>query len=83
MPFDHVANTLIWRGGHETLQIEPWGADSLRVRATHAGMVCELPGALLAPAQVEAQIVIGPEPELKPLCDLRVVHKSMALLFVR
>ena len=34
MPFDREPNALIWRGRHETLRIEPWGADSLRVRAT-------------------------------------------------
>jgi len=61
-PFTHQPNALIWRGGHETVRIEPWGADSLRVRATHAGEIREdLPGALLAPAPVEAEITVGAE----------------------
>lgn len=39
-----------WRGGHETVRIEPWGADSLRVRGTIGQQIIDdLPGALLAP----------------------------------
>ncbi len=41
-----------WRGGQETVRIEPWGPDSLRVRGTVGQAVRDgLPGALLpAPA---------------------------------
>ncbi|HZC39860.1 MAG TPA: glycoside hydrolase family 31 protein [Streptosporangiaceae bacterium] len=40
---------LEWRGGHETLRIEPWGADSVRVRGTLWGEISgDLPGALAA-----------------------------------
>lgn len=35
-----------WRGGSEVLRVEPWGADSVRVRAGH-GLRDDLPGALL------------------------------------
>jgi alpha-D-xyloside xylohydrolase len=39
---------LRWRGGHETVLIEPWGTDSLRVRGTVGGDIADgLPGALL------------------------------------
>jgi alpha-D-xyloside xylohydrolase len=39
---------LDWRGGHETVRIEPWGADSLRVRGTvWQAIRDDLPGALL------------------------------------
>ena len=39
---------LEWRGGHETVRIEPWGRDSLRVRGTLGqGIRDDLPGALL------------------------------------
>ena len=37
-----------WRGRYETVRIEPWGADSLRVRGTIEGEIRDgLPGALL------------------------------------
>ena len=32
--FTHDDRALEWRGGHETVRIEPWGPDSLRVRGT-------------------------------------------------
>jgi alpha-D-xyloside xylohydrolase len=39
-----------WRGRHETVRIEPWGADSLRVRGTLWQEIGDdLPGALLPP----------------------------------
>jgi alpha-D-xyloside xylohydrolase len=53
-------SSLIWEQHHETLQIEPWGLDSLRVRATAgAGVLDDLPGALLDPLPTEAQIQVG------------------------
>lgn len=62
IPFEREPNALLWRGGHETVRIEPWGADSLRVRATHDAEICDdLPGALLPPAPVQAEITVGPE----------------------
>jgi len=48
---------LIWERDHETVQVEPWGQDSLRVRATMGLEVQgDLPGALLEPAATEAQV---------------------------
>ena len=32
--FSEDGAALEWRGGHETVRIEPWGPDSLRVRGT-------------------------------------------------
>ena len=66
MPFDREANAaqqrLIWRDRHEIVRIEPWGADSLRVRVTHAPEIRDdLPGALQPPAPVEADSTVGPE----------------------
>jgi alpha-D-xyloside xylohydrolase len=51
-----------WRGGQETVRIEPWGPDSLRVRGTVWQAVRDgLPGALLpAPAAVSAWAEITP-----------------------
>jgi alpha-D-xyloside xylohydrolase len=53
---------LIWECDHETVQIEPWGRDSLRVRATMGTEIRDdLPGALLEPPAAEAQIEIDEE----------------------
>jgi alpha-D-xyloside xylohydrolase len=67
--FDQVGATVQWRGGHETVRIEPWGADSLRVRGTLWPEVRDdLPGALLAPPAAD-----GARSEITP--DLaRVVN---------
>lgn len=43
---------LVWRGGGETLVVEPWGADSVRVRATVMGEVVDADWALLPPDPV-------------------------------
>ncbi len=52
-----------WRGGQETVRIEPWGPDSLRVRGTVWQAVRDgLPGALLpAPPAVNARAEITPD----------------------
>jgi alpha-D-xyloside xylohydrolase len=52
-------NQIQWERDHEIVQIEPWGYDSLRVRATlnteiHDGLV----SALLPPIQTDANITI-------------------------
>ena len=55
-------NSLIWTLHHETVRIEPWGRDSLRVRATvSAGIRDDLLSVLLPPAETDAQITIGAE----------------------
>ena len=52
-------NSLIWRKGREIVQIEPWGKDSLRVRAAVAPEIRDgLPGALLEPQSTDVQIEI-------------------------
>jgi alpha-D-xyloside xylohydrolase len=40
---------LHWRRGGEILQLEPWGPDGVRVRATNLRAFPDLPGALLEP----------------------------------
>ena len=46
--FARDGTALDWRGGHETVRIEPWGADSLRVRGTvWQAIRDDLPSALL------------------------------------
>jgi alpha-D-xyloside xylohydrolase len=60
--FRQEENSLTWEQYHETVRIEPWGPDSLRVRATVAAEVLEdLPGGLLDPISAKAQIEIGEE----------------------
>lgn len=41
---------------HEILRIEPWGADSLRVRAAQHTILDGIPGALLPPKPVEVTV---------------------------
>ena len=52
-----------WRGGQETVRIEPWGPDSIRVRGTVWQAVRDgLPGALLpAPPAVNPRAEITPD----------------------
>ncbi|MGC8780385.1 MAG: glycoside hydrolase family 31 protein [Anaerolineae bacterium] len=58
--FHHQDAALIWMREHEILRIEPWGRDSLRVRATVGPAIRDdLPGALLPAAAVEPEIAIG------------------------
>jgi alpha-D-xyloside xylohydrolase len=58
--FRHQDNALIWEGNHEIVQIEPWGPDSLRVRATMGPAIRDdLPGALLSPPPTDAQVTIA------------------------
>jgi alpha-D-xyloside xylohydrolase len=58
--FRQYGNCLIWELGHQTVQIEPWGHASLRVRATeNPDIRDDLPHALLAPIATTAQIEIG------------------------
>ena len=55
-------NALIWEQNNETVRIEPWGQDSIRVRATiGAGIRDDLPGALLEPLPTEAHIEMDTE----------------------
>jgi len=56
----HHHHTLLWEREHEKLYIEPWGRDSLRVRATkNAALIDNGVNVLLPPAQANAQITIG------------------------
>ncbi|MCX7841394.1 MAG: family 31 glucosidase, partial [Anaerolineae bacterium] len=58
--FHQQDGKLVWEQNHEKVQIEPWGRDSLRVRATmNAAMRDDLPSALLEPPVTESYIEIG------------------------
>ena len=58
---DDGGSVLEWTGRQEVLRIEPWGANSLRVRSKVGGTILEgLPGALLDSAdQASAEIEIS------------------------
>jgi alpha-D-xyloside xylohydrolase len=58
--FRQDGNALVWELNHETVRIEPWGHNSLRVRTTvESDILDDLPGALLAPVATQPQIRIG------------------------
>ncbi|GAA1539055.1 glycoside hydrolase family 31 protein [Dactylosporangium maewongense] len=55
-----MTTALTWRHGHDVLVAEPWGADSVRVRAGRHRIADDRPGALLdRPADPGASIVDG------------------------
>lgn len=61
--FHREGQRLVWKLGHDTLQIEPWGRDSLRLRATTGPAIRDdlAPGTdvLLEPARTRAMVDIG------------------------
>jgi alpha-D-xyloside xylohydrolase len=58
--FRQQGRALVWERDHETLQIEPWVRDSLRVRATPNPTISEgLVSALMPPIPSESRITIG------------------------
>ena len=57
--FSQVGNRLIWHFDAETLWIEAWGNNSLRVRCTRQAQMDESPWALLEPVGAPADIAIG------------------------
>jgi len=48
-PFHQEGNALVWGMNHETLRIEPWGKDCLRVRSTREAELQDTAWALLTP----------------------------------
>ena len=62
--FTRDDRALEWRGGHETVRVEPWGPGSLRVRGTVWEKIRDdQPGALTAaPDGGEPVIEIGDRP---------------------
>ena len=59
--FEQEDQRLIWRNKGETLVIEPWGEDSLRVRAALQADVTDTRYALLEPTPAEPEISIEDE----------------------
>ena len=56
--FREENKTLVWERNHETVLIQPWGKDSLRVRSTMSPGIVDAPGALLSPVASEPRIEI-------------------------
>lgn len=50
---------MIWQGNGETLCLEPWGEDSLRVRSAMMGDILDTDFALLEVGEREVEITIG------------------------
>jgi alpha-D-xyloside xylohydrolase len=60
--FQQQGAVLVWESHHQQVRIEPWGGDSLRVRATLGPVIRDdLVGALLSPTPSEVEIAIGEE----------------------
>ncbi|AIQ39557.1 glycoside hydrolase family 31 protein [Paenibacillus sp. FSL R7-0297] len=57
--FQSSDNRLIWQGNGETLCLEAWGKDSLRVRSAMMGDILDTDYALLAQDNEEVEIVIN------------------------
>ena len=56
--FSQDDGVLRWRGGQETVLVEPWGTNSLRVRGTLGSEILDdLPGALLTPGPAQVSVV--------------------------
>ncbi|UUN25481.1 glycoside hydrolase family 31 protein [Streptomyces sp. FIT100] len=59
MSFRERDGGLEWSGNHETLRVEAWGPDAVRVRATLGAPRDDIPGALLdRPAGAKAEITV-------------------------
>lgn len=57
--FRQSSKSIVWEGKHEIVQIEPWGRDSVRVRATNdAEIHADVVSALLPPAPTEVRITL-------------------------
>ncbi len=58
--------TLFWSLNGETLWLEPWGPDAVRVRATERGHFDDMPGALAEPPEGATQSATEAEPLSRP-----------------
>ncbi len=58
--FSQESNSLSWSQNYERLRIEPWGQDSLRVRATvHGPIRDDLFSVLLPPTETETAVLLA------------------------
>ena len=67
--FTQSGTALEWHGGHETVRIEPWGRNSLRIRGTlWQAIQDDLPGALLDAPSADADIQVAAEARFHSFC---------------
>ncbi|MBE1879021.1 TIM-barrel domain-containing protein [Myceligenerans pegani] len=59
--FETTDDAVIWRGDGETLVVQAWGANSLRVRSSPSGEVIDSDFALLPPAPTRVDIAVDGE----------------------
>ncbi len=78
--FEVVGQQLVWRGDGETLVVEPWGADSVRVRAVAFGDVQDTDWALLPPAPAPCDVTVDGDTATLVNGALTVVATATALL---
>ena len=74
--FQVEGTRLVWRGDGETVVIEPWGRDSVRVRSRLMHDIVDHDWALLPPVVAEADIVVEGETATLTSGRLRVVATS-------
>ncbi|OPJ57604.1 TIM-barrel domain-containing protein [Clostridium oryzae] len=56
--FSKNQNALVWQCNGETLRVEPWGKNSIRVRAVVMGEILDTDFALLSPEKCDSKIAI-------------------------
>jgi alpha-D-xyloside xylohydrolase len=71
--FEVDGDKLVWRGGGETLAVEAWGPDSVRVRATLKSDPLDTDWALLPPAEADVHIEVEGQRAVLTNGALRVV----------
>jgi alpha-D-xyloside xylohydrolase len=76
--FEAGKDAVTWRGDGETVVVQAWGKDSLRVRANPAGDVLDTDFALLEPAPVEVAITVDGDTATIVNGAITVVMKSRA-----
>lgn len=59
-PFTRDADRIVWRSRGQTLWVEPWGTDCIRVRATVLPAMPEPAWSLLTPAPAPVQVELEP-----------------------
>lgn len=76
--FEHDGSRLVWRGDGETLVVEPWGRDSVRVRSVMMSEVIDADWALLEQPPTAHSIEIEAERATVTVGRLTVILTSHA-----